>query len=100
MGIIALESLGFLVRAEGVVQFGDAALKLIHGQGPVLIEKLRHRPRYLRLPGNGRRCFGKGHAKRVLVIEPRRTNQIKSGLNYDKSLLSNAHFNREEITQN
>lgn len=68
--ISARGSLGFLVGAEGVVQPGDTALELIHGQGPVLIEELRHRPGHLRLPGDGRRRLGKGHAERVLVIEP------------------------------
>lgn len=64
------DSFGLLVHGQRVVQFGDAPLKVVHDQSPVLIEEHRHGlgelgvPRVLGLP------VAEGDSEGVLIVKP------------------------------
>lgn len=52
------------------MKFGNALVKLIHHQSPVLIEEGRHGLGKLRLPVALRLPIREGNSEGVLVIEP------------------------------
>lgn len=65
-----LDSFSLLVHSQRVVQFGDALLKVVHDQSPVLIEERRHRLGELGVPGLLRLPVPEGDPEGVLIIKP------------------------------
>lgn len=68
--VAGLPLFGLLVGGQRVVQLGDALLKLVHHQRPVVVEEHCHRLGKLRLPAALRLPVCEGNSQRVLVVEP------------------------------